>query len=203
MVCSVLRRVVVETWVDCCAADRAAPTAAELLEYDEYLFAILTVAPSRAQSQAAEGCNRRSLRQRPAQTPNLDSRLEDSQRRATSRARIRFLGRRCGLTFDRQGVNSLTVSWTTESKDQSSSERRGVGDSCCSNPQDQTNVSKDGGDQAKVNSELVEANRWIISSTNSKFTKNTRRYYYDNHNNERGEVCALPILGAFSKIPTN
>jgi hypothetical protein len=75
MVCSVLRRVVVETWVDCCAADRAAPTAAELLEYDEYLFAILTPAPSRAQSQAAEGCNRRYFRQHPAQTPNLDSRL--------------------------------------------------------------------------------------------------------------------------------
>jgi hypothetical protein len=83
------------------------------------------------------------------------------------------------------GVNSPTVSLTTESKDQSSSERRGVGDGCCSNPQDQTNVSKDEGDQAKVNDELVEANRWIISSTNSEVTKNTRRYYYDNHNNVR------------------
>jgi hypothetical protein len=41
MVCSVLRRVVVDTWVDCCAADRAAPTGVELLEYWEYLFAML------------------------------------------------------------------------------------------------------------------------------------------------------------------
>ena len=41
MVCNVLSRVVVETWVDCCAADRTAPTGVELLEYWEYLFAIL------------------------------------------------------------------------------------------------------------------------------------------------------------------
>lgn len=43
MVCKVLRRVVVETCVDCCAADRAAPTAGELLEYCENLFAMLTL----------------------------------------------------------------------------------------------------------------------------------------------------------------
>jgi hypothetical protein len=59
MVCSVLRRVVVETWVDCCAADRAAPTAAELLEYDEYLFAILTPAP-----QPSPVTSRRGLQQK-------------------------------------------------------------------------------------------------------------------------------------------
>jgi hypothetical protein len=41
MVCKVFRSVVVDTCVDCCAADRAAPTAAPLLEYCENLFAIV------------------------------------------------------------------------------------------------------------------------------------------------------------------
>jgi hypothetical protein len=44
MVCRVFRSVVVETCVDCCAADRAAPTAAPLLEYCESLFAIFSIA---------------------------------------------------------------------------------------------------------------------------------------------------------------
>ena len=43
MACNAFSNVVVETCVDCWAADLAPPTVAELFEYVEYRFAMLVV----------------------------------------------------------------------------------------------------------------------------------------------------------------
>jgi hypothetical protein len=56
-----LRSVVVETCVDCCAADFAAPTAVELLEYCENLFAMTGIGILLWQALSLEGCLENAL----------------------------------------------------------------------------------------------------------------------------------------------
>ena len=72
MVCRVFRRVVVETCVDCCAADRAAPTTAELLEYCENLFAMLANASLLILAASRNGPRQEARYVAPWNTERLD-----------------------------------------------------------------------------------------------------------------------------------
>jgi hypothetical protein len=110
MVCRVLRRVVVETCVDCCAADRPAPTAAaELLEYCENLFAMLTLC-----FLPKAGCTAHT-----ANPPSSDTRYECSSRWGSLSKGVRMPpgGQWLEVVVKWPGVDGPMVRWSPRRPD--------------------------------------------------------------------------------------